>query len=573
MLALGLWTLYLAFWDDERRPGARPWLSLLLASAAVAIGIGIAGLQVLPFMEYIKYSPRATGGPSTGWEWVNTYAMPPSEIFSTLLPQFNGVLDHYWGSNPLKFHTEYLGVLPLLLTVFAWGDVRRRRLVTALIAGAVVFQLLAFAGHTPFYRPFFEFLPMLKKMRAVGMVFFLVAFPIAILAGIGLDRMLAGLVQRRRILMVLGGFALFGLLGALGVLQVVAEGLAIPERLAAAQANAPDLRLGALRLLFFIGSGGGVLLAVASGKARGAVAAIALVLAISTDLWSIDRLFYQFSPRASVLFGSDEIVRHLQATAPPYRVFNFSGSYPGATLMAYRIPEALGYHGNELRFYDELAGKDQGYRSLQSASLLDQLALRFVILTDTASIPGWHRVAGPISNAFGNPAVLLERDSVPSYARVVVNAAKVKDDQVPPTLTNPRFPVRQVALFADTASVQPAALQQPLPVSAVSATVTEWRPGSMRIALHGRNPGLSYLVISENWYPDWKAMVDGRPAPVLRADHTLLGVVLPSGAQEVSLRFHSDSYDHGKVVSLLSLILACGLIAGPLLLSRRAAGA
>jgi hypothetical protein len=50
-------------------------------------------------------------------------------------------------------------------------------LVIALLSLAALFLLFAFAGHTPFYRPFYELLPMLKKLRAMGMVFFLVAFP------------------------------------------------------------------------------------------------------------------------------------------------------------------------------------------------------------------------------------------------------------------------------------------------------------------------------------------------------------------------------------------------------------
>ncbi len=177
MMALGLWTLYLAFWDDRRPRGHNPWLSVGLVMLAVVIGVGITGIQTVPFLEYIEYSPRASGGPSTGWRWINRYAMPPAEMVSWILPEFNGVLEHYWGSNGLKLHTEYLGVLPLALACFAWGDRGRRRLVVALLLGAALFQLLAFVGHTPFYRPFFELVPMLKKMRAMGMVFFLGCAP------------------------------------------------------------------------------------------------------------------------------------------------------------------------------------------------------------------------------------------------------------------------------------------------------------------------------------------------------------------------------------------------------------
>ncbi len=573
MLALGLWTLYLAFWDAERRPDARPLSSIALAALAVGIGIGIAGLQVLPFLEYIPFSPRASGGPSTGWEWVNSYAMPPSEIFTTLLPQFNGVLDHYWGTNPIKFHTEYLGVLPLALALFAWRDTSRRRLVLAFVIGAVFFQFVAFAGHTPLYRPLYELLPMLKKMRAVGMVFFLVAFPVAMLAGIGLDRILAGQVPARRVLFVLGGFALFALLGAAGVLQVFAEGLAIPERMAAVQANAPELRLGSLRLLLFVVLGGGVLWGVAAGRVRGAGAAALLLLVTAADLWSIDRMFYQFSPRASVLFRDDEITTRLKAVPPPFRVLNGQGTYPQSTLMAYRLATPLGYHGNELQTYDELGGKDQGWQNVSSPNFMDLLGVRFLVLQEERAIPGFHKLLGPITSTFGDPAVLYERDTIPPYARVVASAAKAPEAQVTATVLDPRFPVGAIALYADTVSIPVKPLVQPFPVSAVTATVTEYAPGAMRIALQGTNPDSSFLVVSENWYPDWRATVDGQPAAVHRADQTLLSVVLPPGAREVSLHFESAAYARGKAVSLISLLLGFGLIGGPLLLSRRTTGA
>lgn len=569
MLALGLWTLYLAFWDSGRRPDVRPWRTLALATIAVIVGIGIAALQVLPFLEYIPYSPRASGGPNTGWAWVNSYAMPPSEIFTTLLPQFNGVLDHYWGGNPIKFHTEYLGVLPLALAAFSWGDSSRRRLILAFGIGAVAFQFVAFAGHTPFYRPFYEFLPMLSKMRAVGMVFFLVAFPVAMLAGIGLDRVLAGQVGARRVLVVLGSFGCFALLGAAGVLQVVAEGLAIPERMAAAQANAPELQLGALRLLGFVVFGGGVLWGIATGRLRGAAAATLLLLVTAADLWSIDRLFYQFSPRAAVLFRDDAITSRLKAEAGPFRVLNAQGTYPQSRLMAYRLATPLGYHGNELRAYDELGGEDQGWTNVTTPHFMDLLAVRFLVLQEDRAIPGFHKLLGPITSTFGDPAVLYERDTLPAYARVVASAAKAPEAQVVPTILDPRFPAHAVALYSDSANLLVRPLVQPFPASAVTAAVTGYAPGAIRISLTGRNTDPSYLVVSENWYPDWKATVDGRPSPVLRANHTLLSIVIPPGAREVALAFHSGSYARGKLVSLASLLLALGMIAGPLLGSRR----
>lgn len=573
MLALGLWTLYLAFWDDQRPAGQNPWLAVGLAALAVVVGIGITALQVLPFLEYIPYSPRAAGGPNTGWEWVNSYAMPPAELFTWVLPEFNGVLDNYWGENPIKFHTEYVGVVPLMLACFAWGDAPRRRLVVALLVGVVLFQLLAFAGHTPFYRPFFEFLPMLKKMRAVGMVFFLVAFPLALLAGIGLERIMTGQVKPGRVLAVAGGFGVFALLGATGVLQVIAEGIAMAQRMEAVQANAPELRMGALRLLLFVALGGAAIWATAARRLRGALAAAVVAGVVVADLWSVDRQFYLFSPRAAELFRDDEVTARLRQEPMPFRVLDAQNSYPQSTLMAYRIPSVLGYHGNELRFYQELGGKDQGWQGVFSPNVLDLLAVRFLILQQEQPVPGFHRIAGPVTSTFGTQAVLYEKDLVPPYARVVASAATAPEPRIPPTVINPQFPVNLAVLYPESTSISVAPLGDTLPASLARATVAEWSPGAMRITLEGQNPAASYLVVAENWYPDWRASVDGQPAAVHRADHTLLSVVLPPGAREVTLKFESETYARGKLVSLAALLMAVGMIVAPVALARRSTGA
>lgn len=570
LLALGMWAIYLAFADPERPQGQNPWMTLALAAVAVTLGVGITALQGLPFLQYVPFSPRATGGPNTGWEWVNAYAFPPEEIFTTLLPQFNGVLDHYWGRNPIKFHTEYIGVIPLVLACCGVGARGQRRLTIALLVGAVVFLLFAAAGHTPFYRIWFEFMPMMKKMRAVGMVFFLVAFPMAILAGFGLDRLLSGEITLRRLLVLTGGVAVFALLGVTGVLQSVAELMVIPQRMEQVALNAEPLRAGAVRLLLFVMLSGGAFWAVGVGKVRGAATAALLLTVMSADLWSINRLFYTFSPRAAELFRDDPVTTALRQVTPPYRVFDAGGSYPASTLMAYRIPVAVGYHGNQLQAYDQLAGKDRGYASLQTPALLDLLALRFLILPDTMTLPGWHRVVATERNSFGNPAVLYEQDSIPAYVRVFAAAAKVPADQVVPTLLNPRFPHAQVLLYPDSVSLELPALTPPLPVTTLRATVQQWAPGTIRIAIAGRDSAVTHLLVSENWYPDWRATVDGNAAQLYQVDGSLIGLPLPPGASEVVLRFESAGYRLGKRVSLIALLLALGLGAIPFWLQRRA---
>jgi hypothetical protein len=400
-------------------------------------------------------------------------------------------------------------------------------------------------------------------------VFYLVAFATCVLAGIGMERVLTRAVSRRSVLIVVGGAALFALLGATGALQGLTESLAIPERADAVAGNAASLRAGALRLLLWITVGGGVLWAAVAGRLRPAVATGALVLVLALDLWSMNRQFYIFSARASTLFADDAITSHLRAVPPPYRVFDAGDSYRNSILMAYRIPVAIGYHGFELQRYNELTGAAEGYANLTSPNLLDLLAIRYLILRAPQAVPGYHVVVGPMTTTFGTPAVLYERDTIPAYARVMAVAAKLPEAQVPPTLADPRFPISVVALLPDTSTAAVPPATPPFPASRVSARVTAWQPGAMTIALTGTETTTAHLVVSENWYPDWKADIDGQPGVVRRTNHALLGVDVPPGAKEVRLRFVSDTFARGKLVSVISLLIASGMLLLPPVAARR----
>ena len=84
--------------------------------------------------------------------------------------------------------------------------------------------------------------------------------------------------------------------------------------------------------------------------------------------------------------------------------------------------------------------------------------------------------------------------------------------------------------------------------------MTDWAPGSMRVSLSPAPADTSYLVVSENWYPAWQAEIDGQPAPVLRANHTFLSVVIPPGSSDVLFRFDSESYATGRLITIVALL-------------------
>jgi hypothetical protein len=579
LVALGLWALYLVFFDPERPAGIRWPVPLTLAAGAVILGVGISGMQAIPFLEYIPFSPRGAGGPSAGWEYATSYAFPIKELPTVILPEFNGVLQNYWGGNFLKAHTEYLGAAVVMLAILGIGNSQRRRLTLGLGVIALLFLLVSWGGHFPFYRIWYEVMPMMKKVRAPGMAFYLVALVICIFAAFGVERLLGGQVRRSTVAIIGGVIGGIALLGAVGGLQTVAEVLVQPEQTGRLAANAPLIRSGSVRLLLAVAATCFVLWLILKGLVRGFAVTAALALVIVADLWSVDRHFFSYHDPAEKLFRSDPIIDRIRSVKPPFRVFDTGQItqngpvYSYSQMMAHDIQSMLGYHGNEVRFYDDLMGGKNIWRNSINLGLWELLSVRFLIVRDSQPIPGFHLALGPVETADRGPAYLYEQDSIPPYVRMMTAAAKIPDERIVPTLVDPRFPYETVALFPDSASVTPDPIQGSfVPPPSISPELTEWAPGKMRIALTGSSSKPAYLLVSETWYPDWKGTVDGQPAPVHRGDQGLIALAVPPGAKEVSLTFHDDGYAKGKLITAISTLLALGLILVPAVRRGRGTG-
>ena len=98
LLVAGSLGLFLAFADtgSGKLPRATALRRLAAAAIAVVLGGAMGAIQYLPVREYVPWSPRALGKP---WELATSYSMPPEEMVNFWVPQFSGVLDHYWGDN------------------------------------------------------------------------------------------------------------------------------------------------------------------------------------------------------------------------------------------------------------------------------------------------------------------------------------------------------------------------------------------------------------------------------------------------------------------------------------------
>jgi hypothetical protein len=85
-------------------------------------------------------------------------------------------------------------------------------------------------------------------------------------------------------------------------------------------------------------------------------------------------------------------------------------------------------------------------------------------------------------------------------------------------------------------------------------------PSSTRLDVDVELPRPGILVVSESYFPGWRAWVDGAPAEILRTDYVLRGIELDAGAHHVRFEYRPWSVRIGAALSLIGVGTAAGLV-------------
>ena len=121
----------------------------------------------------------------------------------------------------------------------------------------------------------------------------------------------------------------------------------------------------------------------------------------------------------------------------------------------------------------------------------------------------------------------------------------------------PQFdPATAVVLDASSALPAPAVLDGTGAQAAGPRNLfyTGYAPEDQTVVV--QTPAPAYLVLSEVWYPGWRAWIDGVEVPVYQADLAFRAVFLPQAGQHtVTMRFDPLIWKFGLSVTLATLVL------------------
>jgi hypothetical protein len=243
---------------------------------------------------------------------------------------------------------------------------------------------------------------------------------------------------------------------------------------------------------------------------------------------------------------------------------SIDGTMPASAELPYRHSSALGYEyplGRTLRLLHQFSEGETG-PSVRAADLL-QLENRLLDLLNVKYVVGntYHASAQTLLRAPDRFKLLARDGTVELFENVQVlpraflvpmsgvRAARSPEEAFQRVVDRSFDPAVEAVVEGDLA---PLAAAGAGPAGEARLVVTR---GINRLSVIADVPAPSLLVISDGWYPGWRATVDGRSADVLVTNYAFKGVVLPAGRHEVALRFLPRSFILGLAVSVATIAL------------------
>jgi hypothetical protein len=570
------------FWLGRVLLARRPWrwaaARLATMGAAGVVGTALAALMLIPFAELLAHSNDSELRSSV------------AELFVTPRRYVFGLMLHdYWGhgrgaiqfASQLPERAFYVGALPLMLALAAL--IARPALERIAVAAFGVAGLLVATGTAPLY----DLVLKLPGFSAAhnGRFAVVTVLCLAVLAGWGLDELTGDRLSRARRAWVAG---LAAALAALPVVIVGAGGYLARDAIkpalrvswgfetptqqmaqSVAGGLAGVVHLASLFEWLVLAGAALVLLVLRLRGNLGATAFAGLAVGlVAVDLFVAGMGYNPAIPVSHAEQPATGAIRFLQGTRParftalkPEARISFSAPLPPNVSMRYGLYDTRGY----------VIPTEERYSNIWRRSIVANPRCYYIFCTTVAAPtrPAMKALAlfgvRYLLQNYGDPPLRLAGSRLAyqgSDARVYTNpvalprAFLVGGQEVVDgggaaldAVTATDFPTRSLAVTEEPLDGLPRGSVRP----SGSAHIDRYEAEHVSVSTRSARPSL--LVLTDNWYPGWKATVDGHDAKIHRVDYLIRGVVVPAGAHRVEFSYSPASWRAGWILSLCALIV------------------
>lgn len=526
---------------------AYPRLSAFLYLLVVAlVALGLSAPALIPAIEFTQHTVRA----EFSYEQAAQFSLPPAQLIGLFVPGFFGRgPQNAWGPWQ-RVEVGYIGILPLILAILAL--ILRRDSITKFFAiFSFVGLALALGGYAILHGWLYQFVPGFGQLRAPARFVFLFDFGIAALAALGFDALLHALPHaaeisfKRLIRAAPWVFLVVALAAGSTAYSIMILGQGQDAVLFQRISNAANA-LAFFILLFALSIA--LIVARATRFFRPGPWAVAALALVFFDLFSLGAYVDISTNDPSRVFDHPDAVAFLKSGANYFRIdpreTGVDNTWTADTAIVHDLFSIDGDNPLVLSDFDKY-WNGMGSRS---SALYDLLNAKYLI----------GRKGVPLDRAKfklafeGDPALdIFENARVLPRAFIVFDSRVVLDH-------NAAFDAIHAADFDPSRTVvlekqQAGSVKEQTASNAPSnAAIVGYRANEILLETNS-SPGI--LVMSEVYYPGWRAWVDGREVSVLRADYLFRAIELPAGAHRVGFTYDPVSFKIGVGLFVATVVM------------------
>lgn len=597
----GLVMLYMAIKEGKLK---QFFISTAIAAGAALIGIGPSMPSILTTSEYTKETMRGGGSELSGHdkkinggldkEYAFRWSNGIGETFCIMIPYLYGgssgepadeapktsaaigggvdQLPLYWGPQPFISGPVYFGAVVCFLFVLGLLVVRSPHKWWILAASAFCI-MLSWGRFFPGVNYFlFDHIPYLNKFRTPSMALVIPQFLFPLLGIWAIQEVInrkgdpqilkqlkiaAGITAGLCILLGVGGSIFFDFTGGTDhQLQPEMVKLLKEDRIALAATSG-------IKSAVYILIAAGLLWAFLTNKVKQGVLVGGIGLLIAFDLYSVDKNYLNdknyvdpaeyesvFEPRPV-----DKAI--LKDPDPYYRVLDLTRDTYNDAIQAYFHKNIGGYHPAKMEIYQDLIERQmsRGY----NGEVLNMLNTKYVIFARKGGQPQ----IIPNTSACGNAWFVDEVKWANTADEEMdgLNAAPFMDTAIMPNAFQPKKTAVMRTTFKNDMGNYTFGKDS-------SAYVKLDRYGLDDISFKSSNSKDGLAVFSDIYYAKgWKAYVDGKETPIMKADYVLRAIKIPAGNHTIEFHFRPESFYKGQKVALVCSLLLIGLAVGALVQS------
>jgi hypothetical protein len=569
LTAVGFYAIWQLFflWKAQKnwRHLIKPVLFLV---AFVLVGALLAAVQILPGIEALGLSVRkidpiaqqSSGG-----------FLPWQNLITFLAPDFfgNPATYNFWGKPWYDNFALYIGIFPLLLALIA-VFIRKDKPSRFFVVLAVFALCLALP--TPAARAVND-LGIYGVKAISARIIFLLDFSLAVLGALGVDFLMKNFEylkkEKRAIFLVWA--SLFLVIIALWLFTFQA-GRHFPKaewlvNLGVARHNLilPTALLLA-SLVVFVTS-----LFLRKIFSQSVALGLSCFLVLALSVFDVFRFGWKYLPfsQASLVFPSTPVIDFLRQQPQPFRA-EFGEVIPQNMWLPYGLESAAGYDALAPLRYSQFLGAFTTKRADRpfgrvaqienyNSPLFDLVNIKYVLAVKYDE-KGIRRPEGKPREVFQKPKfkLVFEDKSVQVYEnKDVIPRAFIAHDyfletgnqEIIDKMLSPDFSLSKSVVLEEGMSID----ERGFDIRKDSVKYLKYEPKESIIRTN--TDANSILVVTDSFYPGWKAFLDGEEVKIYRANFAFRAVSLPAGEHKVRFIYDPPTFRLGLFISLATLVI------------------